>query len=147
MLTPSRNILNYMFSMWHQLTSGKDLVHGCELVCCLFVKYISIHIALEYYLWSECLRTTYGHLLEHIINSWALGLKMSRNTMVLIAGKKVEINDKHLRNNLSDQTGQQQCWFCLEAVPKCEKPNTWMSAWWPKSSIWEWWSTCHSPSH
>lgn len=52
------------------------------------------------------MRTIYGHLLEHIINSWALGFKMGRNTIVLTAGKKTEINGKHLRNNLSEQTGQ-----------------------------------------
>jgi len=36
----------------------------------------------ENYIW--------GHILEHLISSWALGIKMYRNTMVLTARKKTE---------------------------------------------------------
>lgn len=123
MLTPSRNILNYTFSEWHQFTSGKDLIHSCVFVLVFWGFFISIHRALESYLWNEHL-ATWAHLLEHIINSYTLGIKTCRNTMVLKAGKKTEINNNHSRHNLSEHIGPQRL-FCLEAVHESEETKVW----------------------
>lgn len=119
MLTPSRNILNYTFSEWHQFTSGKDLIHSCGLG----FFFISIHWALEHYLWNECL-ATWVHLLEHIINSYTLGIKTCRNTIVLKAGKKTEINNNHSRHNLSEHIGpQRQVIFAWRLYKSLRKPT------------------------